>query len=221
MGQAEPRFDAGATRVDIGRGSVKALFVFLPLLVAACVACVAAVAGAADRATAIVGICFAGFFGLWLLLLLRALPRIVERRGLVFDARGVHFWRRSAWDLLPWPEIAAIGIGYDEPRRPPVRRLSKVLADQVLTAVGFEHRRNIAVEIFPQSPAALDRHPDLTRYRREQPPPREGLSALRWRVVLPPLAARADEIDQAVQALRPALRLGWFERGRATGTPRA
>jgi len=212
MSHTEPQFDAGATRIDIGKGSVKTILVALPLLIAVCVASVGAAVDAPDRATTMVGIFFSSVFGLLLLFVLRAIPRFVEPRGVVLDARGLHFWRRSEWDLLPWSEVAAIGIGYDRARRPPVVRLSRYLAEQALSALKVEQRRHIAIEIFPKAPATLDSHPGLARYRREQPPPRDGLPFLHWRVPLPPMGGAGDKIDQAVQALRPGLRLGWFER---------
>ena len=207
-----PRFDAGATRIDIARGSAKGLIVILPLVATVCACCVFAALDAPDTPTMIVGVCFAGFFGLILIAALLALPRLVEPRGLVFDPRGVHFWRRSDWDLVPWEEIAAVGIGYERPRRPPVVRLSQHLADQALDALKLERRRYVAVEIFPRVPAALDRHPGLGRYRRDQPPPREGLSAVRWRVPLHALRTPGDTLEQAVRALHPGRWLGWFER---------
>jgi hypothetical protein len=211
--QAGGGFDANAIKVDLARGSVKALLVLLPLLLGLCAASVYAAVDAHDRSVLIVGCCFAGFFGILLCGVVMATPRLVQSRGLVFDARGVHFWRGSAWHLLPWGDVAAIGIGYEQPPRVPTLSLSRYLARRMLDELNIGKWTNICVEIFPDDPArTLARHPVLARYRREQAPPFPELSPQRWRLPLAPLSDLGHQVGRGVESFEPRRWVGWFER---------
>jgi hypothetical protein len=208
-------FEANAIEVDLARGSGKALLVLLPLLLGLCSASVYAAVDAHDRSVLIVGCCFAAFFGVLLCGVVKAIPRLVQPRGLVFDARGVHFWRGSAWDLLPWEDVAAIGVGYEQPPRVPTLSLSRYLARKMLDELNIGKWTNICVEIFPDSPArTLERHPALARYRRQQAPPFPQLPPQRWRLPLPPLSDLGHQVGKGVEAFQPRRWVGWFERPR-------
>jgi hypothetical protein len=64
------------------------------------------------------------------LLLLVRLPSVLKPSGLAFDPAGIHYWRGTDRVLLVWAELAAVGIGYEEPpdvdRYRPLRTRSPV-----------------------------------------------------------------------------------------------
>jgi hypothetical protein len=206
------RLGAGAVKVDIGRGSRIVILIGVPLgaLLSAC--SVYAALDARDRATAVIGYSFAAFFAVPVLISLAGLRRLLRPRGLAFDGRGVHYWEGGSWTLLGWEDIAAVGIGYEQPPEWMPLRLGQRLGNEMLDALKIERRRRIAVEIFPAHLGAIDRHPRLTRFRREQQAPDAKLSPVRWRFPLPPAPGLAARVGQGVEAFQPARWLGWFAR---------
>jgi hypothetical protein len=200
---------AGVVKVDIGRGSLIAVLISVPLLTLLSGACVYAALDAADRGTAVIGYCFAAFFAAPVLIALVRLSRLLRPRGLAFDGRGVHYWEGSSWTLVAWEDIAGIGIGYEEP---PEFTARERLANELLDQLKLERRRAIAVEIFPADPKSIERQPALARFRREQQAPAANLPSVRWRFPLPPAPGLTAKVGQGVETFQPARWLGWFAR---------
>jgi hypothetical protein len=207
-----------SVRVDIGRASIVAVIVAVLLLGGLGVAGVYAAIDTTDAAVRVIGAVIGGLFLLLLLGFLLAIPRLVRRRGLEFDPSGVHFWYGDERVSLAWPEIAAIGIGYEQPPNVPSLPLTvqdaikDYVADKLKDAVKLDGKRSIAAEIFPVDPSTMDRYPILARYRREQPPPAAGLPPVRWRLPLPPVVGVARGIERGVRTFQGPRWLGWFAR---------
>ena len=171
-----------------------------------------------DTAVRVIGSVIGAMFGLILVAFVVATPRLLRRRGLEFDGQGLHFWYGDGRALLTWPEVAAVGIGYEQPPDTPGLPLSvqdaikDYVADRVKDAVKLDGKRSIAVEIFPADPAAVQRHAILARYRREQAPPYQGLPVVRWRLPLPPVVGVARGVERGVRTFQAQRWLGWFAR---------
>jgi len=209
---------SGSVRVNIGRASVVAVVVGVLLLAGLTAAGAYAAVDAAETGVRVIGWVFAGLFGAVLLFFLAAVPKLLRPRGLEFDPGGVRFWYGDERVALAWPEVAAIGIGYEQPPDVPNLPLSvqdaikDYVADKVKDAVKLDGKRSVAVEIFPADPAAVGRYPILARYKREQPPPYAGLPPVRWRVPLPPVVGVARGIERGVRTFQGQRWLGWFAR---------
>jgi hypothetical protein len=212
------RFGPGAVTVDIGRASIVSVGVGTVLLALLTAACVYAVIDADETAVAVVGSVFAVLFGLLLLFLLVSLPKVLQPRGLVFDGAGLRTWHGSAWDLVTWAEIAAVGIGYEQP--PDVPKLPTslldaaggVIEDKLKQALKFDDKRKVALEIFPVDPRAFQQHPSLVRYRKTGPVPHPALPPERWRVGLPPALGVAKATEHGARTFAAPRWLGWFAR---------
>lgn len=203
--------DPSAVKVDLGRGSAVALLILLPVWAAMSAGAIYTVVTAEETMVAIIGSFFALFFAIPLLFALINLKKLLAPRGLVFDARGVHYWQGGTWAWLPWEAVAAIGIGYDQPPELPALTLQDYVKDKLLDAM-IDRRRRIAVEIFPIDPRAIAQQPLLARYRREGAAPAPGLPQVLWRLPLPPLGSLAVSVARGVQSFQPQRWLGWFER---------
>ena len=201
----------GRVKVDLGRGSAVALVTLLPVWILLCAAAVYAVVDAEETMVAIIGGFFALFFSIPLVLVLFHLKKLLAPRGLLFDARGVHYWQGETWALLQWDAVAAVGIGYDQPPDLPALTPQDYLKDKIIDAL-IDRRRRIAIEIFPADLRAVELQPLLARYRRDGPAPTQGLPRTRWRVPLPPMGSLAASVANGVQGFRPERWLGWFER---------
>jgi hypothetical protein len=208
----------GSIKVDIGRASAVAVVMAVLVFAALGAGGVYAALDSAETGVRVIGYVIAGLSGLMLLAFVTAIPRLLKRRGLEFDGQGVHFWYGQERLVLPWPEVAAVGIGYEQPPGTPSLPLSvqdaikDYVADKVKDAVKLDGKRSIAVEIFPADPAAAARHPILARYRREQPAPAAGLPGVRWRLPLPPVVGVARGVERGVRTFQEQRWLGWFAR---------
>lgn len=198
-------------RIDIRRGSIVAFLVGTPLLIALTAALVYSVIDANDRPTALIGTVFTVLSGGLLLFVLLAIPKALVPRGLVFDERGVRYWRGASWAFLPWESLTAIGIGYEQPPDLPTLSLADYVREKMVNAT-IDPKRRIALEIFPVDPRFLEQQKLLLHFRKEGPPPAPGLSAARWRVPLPPFSGLAMKVGQAVQTFQPGRWIGWFAR---------
>jgi hypothetical protein len=204
--------------VNIGRASAIAVVMALVLFSAMGAGGVYAALDSTETAVRVIGYTIAAVCALLLLLFLIAMPRLLKRRGLEFDADGVRFWYGDESVALPWPEVAAVGIGYEQPPHVPNLPLSvqdaikDYVADKVKDAVKLDGKRSIAVEIFPVDPAATQRHRILAGYRREQAPPVAGLPPARWRLPLPPVVGVARGVERGVRTFQGQRWLGWFAR---------
>ncbi len=201
---------AEAVLVDIGRGSVRALALGLPLLATLSGLAFYATLGA-DTGTKIIGYFFALFFAAPVLIALSALPKLTANRGLAFDARGVRYWQGKSETLIKWQDIAAIGIGYEQPPELPALFIEDAIKSKILDQI-VDKRRRLAVEIFPTSDAVMQGRPLLARYRFEQAPPAPGLAQVRWRLPLPPLSRLAADVAKGMETFQSSRWLGWFAR---------
>lgn len=209
---------APTVRVDIGRASAIAVVMAVVVFAALGAGGLYAALDTTETGVRVIGYVIAALAGLLLLAFVTAIPRLLKKRGLEFDGRGVHFWYGGDRVLLPWSEVAAVGIGYEQPPGVPTLPLSVQAAiqdyvvDKVKDAIKLDGKRSIAVEIFPADPAALARHQILARYRREQAPPVAGLPATRWRLPLPPVVGVARGVERGVRTFSGQRWLGWFAR---------
>lgn len=205
-------------KVDIGRAGIVAILAGLVLVTVMIAGFVYAAVDSDDAAVTIVGYCFAAIFGiLWAMIVVR-LPVLLQRRGLVFDERGVHYWHGESWSVLAWEDVAAVGIGYEQPPDLPKiptsieGAIKDVLEDRIKDVLKLDGKRRVAVEIFPVTLESMQGHTALARYRREYPAPLEGLPSVRWRIALPPVIGVARGIGRGVESFQPQRWLGWFAR---------
>ena len=204
--------------VDIGRASVVAIVMAAVLLGGLAAGGVYAALDTQDMKVRVIGFSVAVLFATPLGVMLVVLPKLFQPRGLVFDSDGVRYWRGNTWLLLAWHEVAAVGIGYEQPPELPSLSLSLedavkgYVTDKLKDALKIDGKRRIAVEIFPTDPHAVQRHPILARYRREQQPPVAGLSPVRWRLPLPPVLGVARSVERGMRTFQQHRWLGWFAR---------
>jgi hypothetical protein len=198
-------------KVDLKRASVITLFIGATLCTLLAAGGVYAALGATDTATRVVGFCVAGLFTLPLLMMAFSVKRLLQPHGLEFSERGILYWQGDSKLLLPWPELAAVGIGYEQPPELPSITVEDYLKGKLADAMKLDSKRRFAIEIFPH-PGVAERYPPMAKFRREQAPPVNGLPALRWRIVIPPMAGAARDIGAGVQAFQPRAWLGWFAR---------
>ncbi|ASU77832.1 hypothetical protein CDG81_05355 [Actinopolyspora erythraea] len=118
-------------------------------------------------------------------------------RGFLMDNRGICPRTSGEVFAVPWEEVTAVGVGSLRPVEN--RRL-----------VHPERRR--ALELFPADSAFPERHPELERWRVEEPPPIQGLPAVRYRFYLPALSRLPKRLEQAIQAAAPRVWVGHYRR---------
>jgi hypothetical protein len=198
-------------KVDLKRASVITILIGSALCLVLSAAGVYAALDTDDKATRIVGFVIAGMFALPLLMIVFSLPRLLQPRGLDFDERGIHYWQGDSRLLLPWPELAAVGIGYEQPPSLPSITVEDYLKGKLEDALKLDGKRRFAVEIFPH-PGVAERYPLMSKFRREQAPPHQDLPAIRWRILVPPMAGAVRAIGNGVQTYQPRAWLGWFAR---------
>src|SRR5262245_28201213 len=102
-------------KMDLKRANVITLLIGSALCLMLSAAGIYAALDAQDTATRVVGYCIAGLFALPLLMMAFSLPKLLQPRGLIFDEHGILYWQGDSRLLLPWPELAAVGIGYEQP----------------------------------------------------------------------------------------------------------
>ncbi len=222
---APPTFSSTAVKVDIGRASIFAVILAVVLFALLTAGSVYAALDTQETMVTVVGFFFAAFFGLILLLSLLVLPKAFQPRGFVFDADGIHHWQGTMWTLIPWHQVAAVGIGYDQPPEVPSLPLSiedavkSFVVDKAKGAMRLDSKRRFGMEIFPVSPEVLSQYPVLARYRKELHAPAAGLAPLRWRFPLPPVLGTVAQVEKAAQAHGGQLWIGWYARPWKRGFP--
>jgi hypothetical protein len=173
---------------------------------------VVAAVGTPDIATRVVGIVFVVLTGIPLLLVLLSLPRMMRPSVLGFDDNGIAYSYNGASTVVPWTDIAAVGIAFEIPVDIPSIDLSGILADKlVYDVLKVNKSRKISLEIFPSVPETLEQHPVLANFRQNLRPPKEGLGTGIWRIsfLTPRLARR---VARGPQTYAPQLYLGWYRR---------
>jgi hypothetical protein len=177
---------------------------------------------AKDASARVLGYGLAALFAIPLLMLLRTLPRLLRPRYVVLDAVGLSILHGREQVVVPWQDVAGIGLGYEnapaEKQKVPtsidgLKELVKdYLADRTKEALQISGKRRVTLEIFPARPDVLDGYPKLTPYWEVQPPPFAGLPAQRWSFPLPPVVSIAQAIDRGGRMFRPDRWLGWYAR---------
>jgi hypothetical protein len=169
-----------------------------------------------------IGYGVAAAFGVALVMMLVALPRLVSPRYVMIDAFGLRIRHGRREVVLPWPELLAVGIGYQVAPEEELKLPTSVddlkdaakeyMAGKASEALQVSGKRRLALEIFPIRPDAVVRYPRLKPYWQMQPPPRAGLPLWRWRFPLPPVVSIAETIGRGIYAFTPQRWLGWFPR---------
>ncbi|GIH06872.1 hypothetical protein Rhe02_49390 [Rhizocola hellebori] len=218
-------FSPTAVKVDLGRASIVAVLLTIVLFGLFSAGGVYAALDTEETMVTVIGLFFATIFGFIALFGLLALPRAFQPRVFVFDADGIHHFQGTDWTLMPWQDVAAVGIGYDQPPEAPSLPLSiedavkGFVVDKAKSAMNLDSKRRFGLEIYPASPEVLSRYPILTRYRKQLHVPAAGLAANRWRFPLPPVLGTVSKVERAVQTHRSDLWLGWYARPWRRGFP--
>lgn len=140
------------------------------------------------------------FLGLLLLFVVALVRRLIGGSAglpaVALDASGVWFVRGALQTLVPWSDVAGVGIGY---LRPPT------VTNVAGSSLGM--RKNYALELFLRGP-----HPSpLAPWSATEPAPRADLPADRLRYVLLAAGDRHD-LQAAVERHAPPLWIGEYER---------
>ncbi|GAB3544134.1 hypothetical protein J2S53_004381 [Actinopolyspora lacussalsi] len=135
------------------------------------------------------GVCFVWF--------ITSAKGSLSGRGFLVDQRGICPRTSGEVFAVPWDEVAAAGIGSLRP-----------IENRRLVHPG----RRRCLELFPADSAFPGRHPELERWRVEEPPPMQGLPSVRYRFHLPVLSRLPKRLEQAVQAAAPRVWVGNYRR---------
>ena len=167
---------------------------------------------ATDTPTRVIGIVFAVMAAIPLLLIGLSLPRLTRPSVIGFDATGIAYSYNGESTVVPWTDIAGVGIAFEIPVDVPSIDLSGILADKlVYDVLKVSKARKISLEIFPSAPETLEQHPVLARFRQNLLPPKDGLGSGIWRMAFPtPRLAR--RVAQGPQMYAPDLYIGWYRR---------
>ncbi|MBM7784936.1 hypothetical protein [Tenggerimyces flavus] len=195
-----PAADAVWSRRSDGR------HVVVPLLGALLLGCFVALGVHAfltywDGVERVIGGLFTGLFlGLLLLFVVVLVRRLIGGGAglpaVALDASGVWYVRGPQQTLVPWSEIAGVGIGY---LHPPT---AVAVAGSSLAI-----RKNFALEVFLRG----TRPESLAPWSATEPAPRPDLPTDRVRYVLLASGDRHD-LQAAVERHAPTLWLGEYER---------
>lgn len=136
-------------------------------------------------------------FGVLFLWFLNVSRGMLNGRGFVFDRSGFYPRTRGEVFAVPWNEITAVGVGslpWVDQRRP----------------VAPERRH--ALEFYPADPGFAERHPELERWRIEEPAPMRGLPGERYRFHFPPFSRLPKRFESVVQQFAPQQWVGAYRR---------
>jgi hypothetical protein len=160
-----------------------------------------AAGGQADRTTKIIAGCFAVvFLAIAGYALVRA-PKVAgKRRALAFDARGVWWSEGGRSGVIPWQDLAAVGLGDGRTQRRSYRPLDNL---PVITAL----------ELYPTTAAASARV-EAEKFRVDAPALRPDLPAVRYRFPIPGSSRFTGLAEQAVQRFAPELWVGRYTFGK-------
>jgi hypothetical protein len=214
---------AGAGPVKVGLGRSNAV-VTLGLLVFLGWVVWAAGYGAwtsTETSPRVLGAGIAVLFAIPLVMLLRFLPRFLSPRYVLVDEAGVAIQHGRELVVVPWHEVAAVGIGYEiEPTSTKIPQslgglkdaAHDYVVDQVSEALQISAKRRLVLEIFAVRPDAVDLVPRLKPFWKALPPPAAGLPEWGWRFPLPPVVSIAQQIAGGLRSRAPRHWLGWFAR---------
>jgi hypothetical protein len=119
--------------------------------------------------------------------------------GVAVDAAGIWWYRDRRATLVPWPEIAGVGVGY-----------LQAPAAAVVGGSSPGQRKNLALEVFLHTPD-LPAGSALRTWSATEPAPAPTLPADRLRFVMPAGADRRD-LHAAVERYAPRLWVGEYAR---------
>lgn len=185
---------ADARDVDVSAASFRNLVVGGGVSGFVTVLCAAALVDSAGSAWLWLWQLISGVAFLWFVSSARG---SMSSRGFLIDRTAFYARTRGEVFGIPWSEIGAAGIGARplvENRRP----------------VHPERRR--ALELYPADPAFPARHPELERWRVEEPAPISGLPGVRYRFHLPPLSRLPHRLEEAVTASAGRKWVGHYRR---------
>lgn len=156
-----------------------------------------------DGVEKVIGGIITGLFATGLLFCVLAAVMLPFRRhrlpGVAIDAAGVWWYRDRHATLVPWPDIAGVGVGY--------------LQAPTAAVVGGSspgQRKNLALEVFLRRPD-LPEGSALRTWSATEPSPAPALPADRLRFVIPAGSDRHD-LHAAVARYAPQLWVGEHER---------
>lgn len=151
----------------------------------------------------VIGGTITGFFALGLLFCVLAAAVFPARRhrlpGVAVDAAGIWWYRDRHATLVPWPDIAGVGIGHL--RAPSVAQVA---------GSSLGNRKNPALEVFLRTPH-LPEGSVLRTWAAAEPAPNPALPADRLRFVLP-TGSDGHGLRTAVERHAPRLWVGEYER---------
>jgi hypothetical protein len=211
-GVAEYPWEPDAIVVDVRRGRIVGMVLAVAVFGGLAAFFVwAAVAYRDDSTTRIAGWIVAAICLIPIVRLIVVRKRLLVSMGLAFDRRGLHYWIGGERGLLGWPQVAAVGIGYEAPPHIPSISLEETAAEFLADHI-MKDRRRVALEIFPADPGLVAGTPALLPYRVAAEAPWPDVSGERWRILLPPQPGLPRTIAGAAQQVAPRHWRGWFRR---------
>jgi hypothetical protein len=208
--------------VSLGRSNAVVAFAVLGFLGVVVGAAGYGAATADDSSARVLGFGFAAVFAIPLVMMLFALPRFLSPRYVIVDTGGLRIQHGRQQVALPWQQVVAVGIGYEQATPAPATVPTSVdglqdalrdrLADQAAEVLQVSGKRRIALEIYPARPDAGQWFPKLQPYWKALAPPVAGVPPYGWRFPLPPVVSIAQAIDRGLWTYQPQRRLGWYPR---------
>lgn len=131
------------------------------------------------------------------------LTKATTSNGLVIDGRGIHLRHGQELKTFPWQEIAATAISY------------KIAPRVKITDVKM--KQSTALEIYPVDPNYAQRNAGFARQLRRGEPPRQGLPAERFLVILPPFNGISGRVEQALTTINLKPFVGRYQRAWSPG----
>lgn len=136
-------------------------------------------------------------FALPFLVVVRRVPPMLRGMGVEVDAEGVRPFDGRRSTLIPWSDIAGVGLGSD-----------------MVSRYGIKRPSAPAFEIYVRHTDAAARYPGLRSDWRPVRPPAEDLSAGCFSYRLSASATTAEQLEAAVRRHQPDLWRGPFVHGR-------
>jgi hypothetical protein len=136
-------------------------------------------------------------FGVIFLWFVGASRGMLSSRGFLLDRSGFYARTRGEVVGVAWGEIKAVGVGslpWIQHNRP------------------VHPERRQALEIYPADPGFDARHPELERWRIDEPASMPGLPGVRYRFHLPPFSRLPRQLEHAVQMVAAQKWVGHYKR---------
>jgi hypothetical protein len=156
-----------------------------------------------DGVAKVIGGIITGLFAVGLFFCVLAAVMFPFRRhrlpGVAIDGAGVWWYRDRRATLVPWPDIAGVGVGY-----------LQAPAAAVVGGSSLGQRKNVALEVFLRTPD-LSEGSALRTWSATEPAPAPTLPADRLRFVI---LTQGDghDLHATVERYAPELWVGEYER---------